>query len=428
MKSPVISRTKGFLVSEVMIAFALAILFLTSAIVLSVSSQELKKAAEKNIEYRELLKNNTGSTTLLTKFNYGNDTIEQKNTLISIAASDFENGWGRETCDPRLQFDASKVEVISHVNDLGAGNKSTDLEVRNGVAYISMDSSQTSLPDLYILDVHDPHHPLLLSSINTGPGIAALEVAGPYVYAANVSTTNQLQIIDITNRLAPKLISKFKLPLPNASSTPPLGSSLFYNKGYVYLGTEKWDGDEFSIIDVHIPTNPRFVGSYKTNTLINDIYVAGTEAYLAASDMGQMRVMDIQNPASIQLLSQFSPSGWETQQGKTISFFEDGLFLGRTVGGFNVLTNHEAFNFSSTTELLNSRDVPGGVYGIVYRPPYFYLATHSLGHEFQVWNSSLNQQVFDTSLGFNPQKIVCDNNTFYFATGDEWGIALMHII
>ena len=65
-------------------------------------------------------------------------------------------------------------------------------------------------PDFYIINAENPSNPTIISSLNTGPGLNAIEVAGPYVYVANSGTTAQLQIIDIHDRNTPILISKFK--------------------------------------------------------------------------------------------------------------------------------------------------------------------------------------------------------------------------
>ncbi len=425
MKLPTISVTKGFLMSEIMVAFVLMTLLLTSAVVLSSSMNELRRLAVRKLERLEWVAGNMASTTLFTHALYGNDTVEKKLDPITITESDYITAWGRDTCDPRLVFSPEKVNLYSQKVNIGAGNASTDVEVRNGIAYISSDSATAALPDFYILDVHNPASPLIISSINTGPGLAALEVAGPYAYAANLGTTNQLQIIDISNRAAPSVVSKFKLPLPQASSTPPLATAIFYSKGYIYIGTEKWEGNEFSVIDVHIPTNPVYVGGFETNTLINNIFVRDGLAYVAASDVGQMRILNISQPASIFQISQFSPTGWETQQGKTISYFEGNISLGRTSGGFNIVRNHEIFAFSTTTELVSSADIPSGVYGIVDRPEYKIIVTHFGSEELQVWNKNLDQKLFKKSLGFLPQAMTCDNQALYFATGDGWGIGII---
>ena len=85
------------------------------------------------------------------------------------------------------------------------------------------------------------------------------------------------------------------------------------------------------------------------------------------------------------------------------------------------------FNFSTTSPLKvdNSEDIPGGVYGIIMRLPYTYLATRSATHEFQVWDDLLSQKLFEIPLGFQPHGYVCDRSDFYFGTGDRTGIGII---
>ncbi len=434
---------------EIMIAFSLMTIFLISALTLSFTMQKLRKQSVDHLLRLESAISNlpsfpssstssaSASSTLYVETPYGNDTREIFLDPITLLSSDYDNGWGRDACNPRFSFDPNKIsDGISSTTslyaqgvDLGIGNVSTDLKVRNGIAYLTADGSTASSPDFYIINIHDPASPIIISSLNTGSGLASLEVAGHDVYAANLSTTNQLQVIDIKNRSLPTLVAKLKLPLPYASSTAPLASTIFYNKGLVYLGTQKWEGNEFSVIDISTPTSPRYLGGFKTNTLVNDIYARKGLVYIATSDIGQMRVLDAHDPSAIFEIGIFSPSGWATQQGKIISYFENKVSLGRTTGGFNVLNNHEIFLFSTTSPVIveNSHDIPGGVYGILLRPPYVYLATKSPGHEFQVWKDDFSQIVLEKALGFLPRAMDCDGETFYFATGDSRGIAVLKI-
>ncbi len=191
----------------------------------------------------------------------------------------------------------------------------------------------------------------------------------------------------------------------------------------------KWDGPEFNIIDVSNPLSPILVGSFETNTLINDIYIRENRAYLATSDIGQMRILDISNKNNPILLFTFSPSGWQTQEGRTIDLFENRLNLGRTVGGFNVKANHEIFTFATSSVFTSyfSQDIPGGVYGILSRFPNIFLLTHSSNHEFQVWDSDLKNKIYDFPLGNMPMKMVCDQSSFFFATGNEKGISIIKL-
>jgi hypothetical protein len=296
-----------------------------------------------------------------------------------------------------------------------------------GFVYLTADSATASAPDIYIIDARNPNSFQIISSLDTGPGLSRVEVAGPYLYVANTGSTNQLQIIDISNRAAPVIRSKFKLPLPFASSTAPSATAIFYSKGYIYIGTKKWDGNEFNVIDVSNPLAPAYIGGFETDTLLNDIYVRDGFAYVAASDEGQMRVLDVRNPVAISQIEYFSPTGWETQEGKSLSYFEGSLSLGRTTGGFNVILNHELFTFSTTSPLTTgfSHDIPGGVYGMVMQPTTLFLATRLVTKEFQIWKRDLSEKVLDFPLGFSPQAIACDGNTFYFATGDRKGIAAL---
>lgn len=435
MKSQIISinNHKGFLLPEIMIAFSIMTLFIVSFLVLSFAMDRLRVQAVQHLDRLEFVIPNIASSTLHTKKLYGNDTQEIFLDPITLLVSDYANGWGRDTCDPRFSFNISsgssqEINLYAQGVSLGTGNVSTDIEVRNGVAYLAADSTTASSPDLYVIDIHDPASPFIMSSLNTGPGLTQLEVAGHYIYAANLGTTHQLHIIDIADRASPVVVAKLKLPLPNASSTAPFASSLFYHEGFIYLGTEKWEGKEFSVIDVSIPSSPLYLGGFEMNTLLNDIYVRDGIAYVAASDIGQMRFLNISNPMNIIEIATFSPSGWATQQGKTLSYFENRLFLGRTTGGFNVVNNHEVFIFPTSTLQYypeNSRDIPGGIYGLLYRSPYIYLATRSPGHEFQIWKEDLSELISEKSLGFLPRMMACDELAMYFATGDSRGIAVL---
>ena len=166
--------------------------------------------------------------------------------------------------------------------------------------------------------------------------------------------------------------------------------------------------------------------------------------------MKQMRVLNINDPYNIREIGSFSPSGFAVQEGKVLSFFKNKspnkniwsdkysdqeiyspvFSLGRTVGGFNNISNHELFIFSTTSDTvpMYSRDIPGGVYGILIRPPNIYISTKSPGKEFQILDQTLQNKILDYPLGFLPNSFICDRNTFYFSTGDHRGIGILKII
>jgi len=423
MKSQIIflNRGGGFMMVEVMIAFSIFIIFTISIFTLDSSMKTLKIWSINELEKMEKLVKETDSGINLVKSRLGNDSYIYSNEMFSFTQSDYKKSFGRSSCDPRLTFTGKVTKYLSGI-DIGTGNYSTDIEVRNDIVYLSADSNTVSLHDLYIIDNTDPVNPYIMSSINTGPGISAIEVVGPYIFAAQASTVNQLQVIDIRDRNNPKLISQLKLPLPTATTTASIATSITYSDGYIYLGTTKWNGREFNVIDISNTTSPTVVGSFETNTLINDIYVEDTMAYIAASDEKQMRVVDITN---MSLVNSYSPSGWQTQEGKVIDMFEGNITFGRTVGGFNVVNNHEIFVYGTTTNI--SKDVPGGVYGVLRRAHDTFVLTHSVGRELQILDSTTLVKKYETTLESSPVRMACDMNNIYFATGNIRGMVMIKI-
>lgn len=308
----------------------------------------------------------------------------------------------------------------------------TDFQIRNGIAYVSADSYLASDPDLLVIDFRDLNIPKLISSINTGPGITAIALADNHIYAAAPSTAAQLQIIRLNDLSSTGLVleNKYKLPLPTASTTSTKGSSVFYYKNKIYLGTEKWDGDELSVIDITDMTNPDKIGGFETGGKIKDIFIHNDLAYLAGADLQQLRILDISNPTNPILVSSFSPSGSTRQEGNTVSTFENSLNFGRTSGGFNIVTDQEFFGFNSASSsssskslLYSSLDIPGGVYGIVQDRQHVFLATRQLNKEFQIYtfststsNSSIvlaTSSLKFYSLPVAPQKMTCDGDLLY---------------
>jgi hypothetical protein len=100
------------------------------------------------------------------------------------------------------------------------------------------------------------------------------------------------------------------------------------------------------------------------------------------------------------------------------------IALGRTVGGFNVQVNHELFIFPTSTPM-KSKDIAGGVYGLLLRDKYVLTLTHNNGKEFQVFDTESMNKVLDFELGSNPVKMVCDNDNIFFATGDSNGFIFL---
>ena len=365
-----------------------------------------------------------------TKVSLPNGTNFNENITTPLCSVDFLNhqivgSYGFGT--------TSKVKIVPISLPINSSLPLTDFQIRDGVAYVSTDSSVASDPDLLVIDFKDINNPKLLSSINTGPGISSISLADNYIYAAVPSTAGQLQIIRLehqnsTDNSGPTrlvLESKFKIPLPLASTTPTKASSVFYYKDRIYLGTEKWDGDELSVIDITNTSNPLKIGGFETDGKIKDIFINKDVAYIAGADLQQLRILNVSNPASPFLINSFSPSGSTRQEGNTVSTFEGSLNFGRTSGGFNIAADPEffGFNLASSSNLgqfssYDSLDIPGGVYGIVEDRSHIFLATRQLNKEFQIYDISTSTFLATStatlySLPVAPQKMTCDGDHLY---------------
>ncbi len=402
---------KGMIVLDILLALSLAGIFTMILTQTSVSARETFERA--NLQEEEILKYENGG--LVSEiFPYGNDRIQEvvgNFEKVRARSPEYFEFAGTPLCTvnfPGNSGNSESPEVVPINLPINPLLPLTDIEVRNGIAYISADSNIASDPDLLIIDFTNRSNPILISSLNTGPGIGSISLAGTRIFGAARSTASQLHVIKLNSLSDLVIQNKIQLPLPHATATPPFASSIFYNKGFVYLGTEKWAGNELNIFDVSIPGEVIFQGSFETGSKINDIYVSDNKAYVAASDEDQLRTLDISNPSNPTLISTLSPSGWERQEGKVISKFQDYLIFGRTSGGFNITKDHELFDD------LNSKDIPGGVYGIIQDRKNIFVVSRDPEKEFQI----LSRHFSSTTVGVYflpvaPQTLACDGDRLY---------------
>ncbi|MDE2040799.1 MAG: hypothetical protein KGI59_00200 [Patescibacteria group bacterium] len=425
-------RTQGIIIVDILLALALSAVYIAILGDISENARDTyARAAELS---HELDRYGEGAATTSSRA-YGNDRLEYTDTVGSLAftrvsaktifsASTPLCSVGMNStaaigsyayAEPRLSMSLTITPVIVPVDPL---LPLTSLQVRGGLAYISADSSKASDPDFLVFDIADGAHPHLLASINTGPGISDFALMNRYVFAAADSTAAELHIMYMNSPGSVSLVKKFRLQLPFASATPPVGSAIAVDRNTAYLGTTKWDGAEFNAIDITDPANPIEIGSFETGSKIRAIFVDNGYAYMADADQYELRVVNVSDPGSPRLAASFAPSGWQRQEGATVSLFEGALSFGRTSGGFDIPSDAEAFTWdASSTQRLESPislNVPGGVYGLARDRAHLYLATRQVNRELQIFDTALSTSTMAPfSLPVAPQSLVCDNNTLY---------------
>ena len=253
---------------------------------------------------------------------------------------------------------------------------------------MAADPSSASDPDFFIFDARNitvATPPAQVSSLNTGPGLAGVDVAGSYAYGANDSKNGQLQIIDISTIATPSVKTTFNIA-PGGADSNTVGTSIYYYDSKIYLGLKKNTHAELYVIDVSDPLSlsPGSIkGSYEVGATINAIYVRGNYAYIATPNSEELTIIDIDetSPTFMERVGGFNaPLG--SGNGKSLKIVGNILYLGRTVGGkeFYIL---DITNPIAPT-IVGSYDVNSSINDLVVAGRYAFLATSEANREFQV--------------------------------------------
>ncbi|MBP9701481.1 MAG: hypothetical protein KBD47_00685 [Candidatus Pacebacteria bacterium] len=312
---------------------------------------------------------------------YTNQVLSKKTILPAIVEPVFSDRYrGYDTCFLNSHYTVSSIEYVTLPFV-------TSVVGRSGYVFVTADSNMQSDPDLYIFK-----NGAVEAALPTGPGLRDIAVTKGFVYAANTSSLSQVQKIDISNILSPKVIAAYAF-----AST---GNVILFDQNKIYIGVEKSSGPEFAVLNENLSLQ----NMYETNSQINDIYVTD-KIYVAASDVNQLHILG---------KGTFSPSGWETQQGKALAASGTEIYFGRTVGGFNNKSNHELFLLGST-----SVDIGTGVYGLVSSGDLLFVATKGV----QVWKKPFTY-MYTIPLNGDSISLSCDKDTLL--VGLKSGFATIH--
>ncbi len=156
-------------------------------------------------------------------------------------------------------------------------------------------------------------------------------------YTAASTTSNQLNVFQISSSSSPHYITSQSLP--GVTGSYPGGRSIYYFNNTVYIATHRTAGNEFHIFDVTTPTNPKWLGSKEINHNINAVIIRDSYAYLGTSgNTKNIIILDISNPKNILILNSLSFLGSEDTL--SIALIGDRLFIGRKKG---TISSHPDF-------------------------------------------------------------------------------------
>jgi len=207
--------------------------------------------------------------------------------------------------EPTEEDDWKYPSSLASIDFNPSGIPATDIDVDDGYAYLTANSSEPGKKDFWMINISNPSplFPSIEDSINTGEGLFGVDVAGGYAYLANNATSSQLLVVklfDIFGDPDLEIVASSTLVGVDPSGSYPEAREVFYYNGYVYVSTRETAGPEFHVFDVSNPEAPNHVGSREINHTVRDIMVRGQYAYLATSgNQNELVVLDISSPGSI---------------------------------------------------------------------------------------------------------------------------------
>ncbi len=372
---------------------------------------------------------------------------------LTALVTNFENAVGGDTCNSVVtgqNWSAPAVSspyAVSSLSGIAGNFPVSDVDVAGGMMYVAVnDSSLNSNPTFFVFDASTNPPTYKGSADNDKPtsrredGVNTIQAAGNYVYAASAIAANfttcsqsencaQLQIFNVSNPASPVLAKSFKLPNSLGKDGQAVGKSIFYKDGYVYVGlTSTASGPEFNIVDVHDPSNPKWIGGWGVGGHdVNAIYVKGKYAYVLTAASQELYILDISNPVDPAVAGGFDAS-FAFGNGKSVYAVGDTLYFGRTFSSepeFYVLDNKDP-TIVNPTDILGTREAGAtqSVNGIFIRDFLGFVLSNDQFSIFDVSNPALISSippVFTMPLSEKSKALECEGNTLYIGSGETEG-------
>lgn len=337
--------------------------------------------------------------------------------------TDITQARGKSTC--ASSFEVEDIDYLSSREirniEFGPTNIPTDIDAVGDYLFISTNSSKATDADLFIVDVLDKYNPILVSQINTGPGLSAIHVVGDYVLAANESINGQLQIIDVNDIYYPILTKTIKIPGIYSDNTT-IGKKIFYDNNKIYLATAKSSIEELHIFDASNISDPIWRSSYEVGAGPNFLTTKHDKdkdlLYVASPTDPEIIILDVSDSSHPFLFDSFDISSG-LANGKSLDRFDNYLAFGTTV------SNNELYILDASQipiRPLSMRTLGTSVIDLVYRSEYVFALTSSTTNPFQIFSREdsgikpISDKIFP--LEAKAISMDCDKKSFFILTTD----------
>lgn len=244
---------------------------------------------------------------------------------------------------------------------------------------------------LFVMDISSPADPIYINDYTDVEDINDVTVLSGYVYAGtngDTSYSNMLVFEPATGWVCPTLVSEYD----QSGNTNPY--DIFLVSDTAYIVRDSGTTNELEIVDVTDRENPSLLGSLNLGADANDIVVSGNYAYIA-TDGNELMVVDISVPSSLSIDGSYNAPGGAN--GESVWVSGDRVILGRASTGGDDIYLLDISTPTSPT-YLDSYDTGATTYDLQVVGDYVYLATRHNTNTFENYNISTDSFVWEDFL------------------------------
>jgi hypothetical protein len=237
-------------------------------------------------------------------------------------------------------FDISDPASPQYLSSANLYTHASSIIVDGNLAYLTREGDAR----VYIVDISDPAHPMVIISYRAIGDPARIFLADSILYVGGMTSSGQLDrnglmhIVDVSDPENPTMLGEYVLP-------PRSSESVFVSGNYVYAGYIP-----FYMLDFSNPFQPTVMGYYERIVTAKDVWVRGDYAYVVASSLYVLSFADLANP----VVAGSCPLYGEP---KTITLKDNYAYIACDIAGLNILDISDPINPVSIGNFQNREDI-----------------------------------------------------------------------
>lgn len=186
---------------------------------------------------------------------------------------------------------APAAPVVAGSYNAPGNADATGIYVNGNYLYVTRAESTDN--EFLIVDITSPATPTLTASLNLGTGSnPEVVVLGNYAYVVSGNDTQELRVINISNKTSPTLLTTLDLSgVDDALTIEGFDNTIVVGRS----------NGSVHVISVATPSAPAVVGTYTAAGAVNDLSLGNDNKYVfmgTSANSSEFEVIDISTPAS----------------------------------------------------------------------------------------------------------------------------------